>query len=127
MLNGAGLVAFLSDLDASVNAQGLFAGMPGNLSAIVVTGDVIDVDPGPGVDNRTVNSINIGVSGGQDGRGMTFNDDGLIVYQLAFTDGSVEVFTSVVAVPEPGSLLLVATAGLAAGVWMRRRRLDQES
>lgn len=126
-INGLGQVVFLSDLDANVNARGLFAGMPGNLSAIVLHGDVIDIDPGPGVDNRTVNSINIGgVSGGQDGRSMTFNDDGLIVYRLGFTDGSQGVFTSVVAVPEPSSLLLLATAVLAAGGWMmRRRRPDQ--
>ncbi|HEX3599362.1 MAG TPA: hypothetical protein VHU84_04430, partial [Lacipirellulaceae bacterium] len=75
-----------------------YAGTPGNLLKVVREGDIIDVDPSSGVDNRTVKSIGsidaTGGAGGQDGHGPYLNDAGLFVYELTFTDGSSGIFTS---------------------------------
>lgn len=123
-LNGAGQVAFFATLTGAgittANDGALFAGRPGDLAQIVREGDSVDVDPGPGVANRTVaaSGINFLISGGQDGRGVSFNDDGTLIYRLTFTDGSSGVFTS--SVPEPTGLLTLAAAALAAS--LRRRR-----
>jgi hypothetical protein len=56
-------------------------------------------------------------SGGQDGKGIDFNDSGEIAYQLDFSNGTTGVFeSSVSAVPEPASLgLLTAGAGMLLG------------
>ncbi len=63
-INSSGQLAFLADLTGSgvdtTNDLGLYAGMPGDLIKIVRKGDIIDVDPGAGIDNRTV--IKIGSS-----------------------------------------------------------------
>lgn len=65
ILNASGQVAFLGTLitgsgspavTAATN-QGLFAGAPGSAVLVVRKGDVVDVDPTVGVDNRTVSTI----------------------------------------------------------------------
>jgi hypothetical protein len=118
-INGPGQLAFLASLSGpgvdTTNDMGLYAGMPGHLSKIVREGEMIDVDPSAGVDNRTITSIGfLGGSGGQDGHGPYLNDAGLLVYQLSFTDGSSGIFTSqIVAVPEPAALLQLAVIALA--------------
>lgn len=125
--NGAGQVAFVANLSGTgvvsgTNSVALFAGLPGALSEIVRQGDVIDVDPTAGTDLRTVSgSISLIINaGGQDGRGLSFNNNGLIAYRLAFTDGSTGVFTSLV--PEPTSLCGLALAGVTM---LRRRRASR--
>lgn len=127
VLNDAGQVAFITNLTGagvnSTNDTTLFAGAPGELLKIVREGDLVDVDPGAGTDNRTVAAGGISFlfnAGSQDGRGLSFNDDGLIVYGLSFTDGSSGVFTSLV--PEPAGLTALA-AGL--GLAMRRARRNR--
>jgi hypothetical protein len=126
VLNDAGQVAFVANLTGtgitSANDTALFAGSPGDLMQVVREGDVIDVDPGPGIDDRTVAANGISFltgSGGEDGQGLSFNDSGLLVYQLTFTDGSTGIFTSSIAVPEPASLGLLALGSLAV---LRRAR-----
>jgi hypothetical protein len=111
----------------AANDVGLYAGTVGNLVKIVREGDVIDVDPGPGVDLRTVADGGIGKgfppSAGQDGRNLVFSDSGLLAYTLMFTDGTSGVFYSQVSpVPEPATALAaLGVAALAGGVLVRRR------
>src|SRR5262245_43983904 len=132
-INGVGQVAFAATLAGAgvdaTNDVGLYAGSVGSLTKVVRKGDVIDVDPGPGVDLRTIAAIGFRgefntVSGGQDGRGISFTDNGLLTYTLAFTNGTSGVFvSSVTPVPEPattGLLAWVAAAALAVR-WRRRR------
>ncbi len=129
--NVAGQVAFISPLSgAGFNPSidvGLYVWSDGNLVKIVSSGDVIDVDPTAGVDLRTVLSIgvengfnNVGL-GGEDGRGISFNDNGQLTYRLGFTDGSQGILTShVVPVPEPSCMLMLACVGLASRSLRRR-------
>jgi hypothetical protein len=95
--------------------------MAGNLVEIARTGQLVDVDNGPGVDLRTINSffdyqnfyngdenlINIGPSGH-------------IVFSAQFTDGSNAILvSSAVAVPEPPAVAICALI-VAARVFTRR-------
>ena len=124
--NATGQVVFTANLTgtgvtAGSNSIALFGGSPGSLTELVRQGDVIDVDPGSGVDNRTVSGFGLLVgSGGQDGKGFDFNDSGEVAYRLTFTDGSSGVFESTIsAVPEPVSLGLLP---IGAVLLLRRNR-----
>ena len=123
-LNANGQVAFLTDLTGGSSTEGLFAGSPGALEAVLLVGDVINVASGGGVDDRTVSSIGFPgyiMSGGQDGIAMSFNDAGLLVYEVGFTDGSSGIFTSqITPVPEPTFLLPLAGFGGLLAVRVRR-------
>jgi hypothetical protein len=112
-LNASGQVAFTSILTGAgvncCNNVGLYAGSPGNIVQIVRTGDVVDVDPGPAVDNQGVSAITFlggGVSsdsGGQDGRSSAFNDSGVLVYRLDFGASGRGIFmSSIPPVSSPG-------------------------
>jgi hypothetical protein len=107
-LNASGQVAFTSILTgAGVNFSNnvaLYAGTPGNIVQIVRTGDLVDVNPGPAVDNRVVSAItflsssgSVTDSGGQDGRVSSFNDSGILVYRLDFTSSGRGIFMSSIA------------------------------
>jgi hypothetical protein len=119
-INGSGQVAFAAQLTGpgvtTANDIGIYAGTVGSLVKVVRKGDQVDVDPGPGVDLRTVSECGnvFSQSGEASSRGVVYTNSGLLVYRLAFTDGSSGVFTSVVPVPESGGAL--ATAGLALGL-----------
>ena len=104
--------------------NGLFAGTADALETILLVGDVIDLASGGRVQERTVSGIGFfGLSGGQDGNPMSFNDSGLLVYEVTFTDGSSGIFTSqITPVPEPGTLAFAGLTALAAlGRFVRRR------
>src|SRR5262245_22525815 len=136
-INGFGQVAFAATLAGAgvdmTNDVGLYAGSVGALSKVVRKGDAIDVDPGPGVDMRTVSAIGFRgefntVSGGQDGRGVAFTNNALLTYTLVFTDGTSGVFvSSVTPVPEPATAGLLAWAVTAAlpALWSRRRHINR--
>jgi hypothetical protein len=115
LTNDNGEVAFLvnlsgADVTAGVNSEELVAGTPGNLTELVREGDVIN--------GLTVNGFGLLTgSGGQDGKGMDFNDLNEVAYRLTFTNGTSGVFES--AVPEPTSLGLIVAGG---AILVRRTR-----
>jgi hypothetical protein len=128
VLNNAGQTAFVANLTGTgINASnnhGLWATDKEGLKLIVREGDLFDVDPGIGVDNRTILSITFTKgSGGEDGRGLSFNDAGLLVFGLSFTDGSSGVFTASLPIPEPALLGLA----LPALLMLRRRKSHREA
>jgi hypothetical protein len=129
VLNEVGQVAFVADLTGpgvtSDNNTALYAGLPGQLVEVVREGNVIDVDPGIGVSNRTVNSVDfLLTSGAENGRGIAFNDNGLLVYRLGFTDGSRGIFTSQI-VPEPSIILLTGLSLMGLGFLARRKSYER--
>jgi hypothetical protein len=127
-MNSKGQVAF----GARVAGQGTAVWAQdalGVLRAIVLPGDSIDVDNGPGMDSRTVTSATLFAnlfnysSGNEDGRASAFNDLGQVAFIATFTDGSSGVFVSnvVSSVPEPFGLGITLPL-LATTVCFRRKR-----
>ncbi len=132
-INALGQVAFSANLTgtgitAQQNDYGLFVrDWDGTITCIAQTGSAFHVGPG---DDRLVNtsaqasagtfgstmSFLLG-SGGEDGRGTSLSDTGMLTFALHFQDGTSGVFT--VAVPAPSSLALIGLGGLVAA---RRRR-----
>ena len=126
VINADGDVAFVASLkgvgiDAS-NRGGLWITVGGMLQNIVRTGDLFDVDSGPGEDLRTISDIRFEAgSNREDGQAMTFNNAGQIVFRLQFTDGSEGIFiTAPKGIPEPGTISLLLMSLAFAG--SRRRR-----
>lgn len=99
-INALGQVAFLADLRGvgvtSANNQALFAeDAAGSLHLIARKGDLLDVDDGPGVDERTISALGFwGGSGNEDGRRSAFNDSGQLAFTAAFTGSTAGVFVS---------------------------------
>src|SRR5205085_9852789 len=93
----------------------------GALRSILLTADQVDVDPGSGVQFRTVNSIDPANLGAV----PTFNNLGQIVLNVGFTDGSYGLFVSnLVAVPEPAigiNAAICTTLLMGARARSRRR------
>ncbi len=138
-LNGLGQVAFAASLTGpgvnGTNDRGVYAGLPGALVKVIREGDLIDVDPGVGVDLRTVSAFGLRgagngfPSGGEDGRGIDFTDNGLVSYTLAFTNGtSGDFYSSLIAIPEPSSIVLMSMLGLILIlVYCRRNKVNQRT
>jgi hypothetical protein len=107
---------------------GLYGGFPNSLAKVVRTGDEINVGTEEDPLLKTISNITLPnatstSSGGGDGRTSLFNDSGILLYNLSFTDGSSGVFTSDLSVvPEPATCGLAAFAGLTVCGWVRRRR-----
>ena len=128
VINSAGQIAFDAMLSGEGvdrrNNFGIWAqDISGKLVRIARTGDLFDVDDGPGTDFRVIEALNfIGNSGNEDGRGSGFNDSGELVFRATFTDGSSGIFVSNLvahSVPEPNSIILV---GIACAVLFLFRR-----
>lgn len=106
------------------NENGIWAqDLSGELKLIARTGDQLDVDDGPGTDFRTISDLSfIGGVGAEDYVERSgFNDQGQLAFSATFTDGSSGVFVSnLVAVPEPGSLLLASLACIGTLFWWKR-------
>jgi hypothetical protein len=110
-LNDSGQHAFSANVRGpgvtTANNFGVWAqDRAGAWRLIVRTGEMLDVDDGPGIDMRTVQDILLG--------GDFLNDRGQVAFHARFTDGSRGIFISnVVAVPEPSSVGLIAICLLA--------------
>jgi hypothetical protein len=98
-INSLGQVAFTATLTGTgvvgTNDRGLWAGTPGSVSLVAREGDVIDVDPGIGVVNRTIQSISFAngyirhpVNASFESASAALNDSGLIAWQAQFTAAS---------------------------------------
>jgi hypothetical protein len=114
VFNDLGQLAFRATLMSGIggvdlsNNEGIWAtDVNGVLKMIVRTGDMIDVDPGPSIDLRTIRLLSFDDnSGNEDGHSSGFNDKGQIAFLAHFTDRTSAVIVSnVVAVPEPASLI----------------------
>lgn len=125
-MNSNGQLVFMAALNGpdvgANNRIGLFAeDLDGNIQTIVREGDTLDVSRDPlQADERIVERISFySQTGNEDGRQCAFNDLGQVVFAVDFTDGSNAVLVSnLVAVPEPGSLLLAG--GLLIYLYMVR-------
>jgi len=125
VINAAGQTAFSGTFTGtgvdSSNDAGLWATDINGTTLVVREGDLFDVDPNDGVLNKTISGIAfIAVSGGEDGRAMTFNDSGLLAFQLSFTDSTSGIFTALVPIPEPAGLLLLTPLA-----WLIRRAVGK--
>lgn len=109
--NGVLLSAILSgpDVHFSANEKILLFGTPGNLMTVVREGDIIDVDPGPGVSNKVVESFS----------SFSVTDAG-IMWTATFDDMTSAVMLS--PVPEPSIVLGLAAVILGTVRISRRRR-----
>ena len=107
-LNNDGQIAFLGTL--STQTEGVWHGNDTGIWATDENGDLrllvrengrFDVDPTEGVDRRRIKEISFHPPWA----GSTFNDDGMLVAELSFHDGSSGIFT--VIVPEPSTIALL--------------------
>jgi len=100
VLNSEGQMAFFGRLTGTGidgdNDRGIWAEDPlGILKLIARTGDMLDVEDGPGTDSRTISSLSFtGKTGNGDGRPSGFNDLGQLAFLATFTDGTSGVFVS---------------------------------
>jgi hypothetical protein len=130
-MNSVGQIVFSSTLagtgigSSTQNDHALFYFDPLNnnkLGLIARRGDMWEVTPGSGnfqkisvLTGEVTNSL--GVSGGEDGRVGTLNDNGDFTFHLDFADGESGVY--VVHIPAPGTCVLLGLGSIFAS---RRRR-----
>lgn len=128
--NSLGQIAWSGIVNSNLGTAGNVNGALGNNSALWATdvdgtayciaqkGELFHVGPG---DDRVVLAINgVTSSGGQDGRALSFNDNGDLTFSLTFgVTGNATSGVFVVHVPTPGSLALLGLGGLIAA---RRKR-----
>ncbi|MEM1446267.1 MAG: choice-of-anchor tandem repeat NxxGxxAF-containing protein [Planctomycetota bacterium] len=100
-LNGNDQVAFRAVLDGTgvngSNDRGIWATDPnGQLTLIVRTGDLFDVNDDPALEDlRTVETLDVvRHTGNQDGRRSSLNDAGQLAFAASFTDGSSGIFVA---------------------------------
>jgi hypothetical protein len=102
-INALGQVAFTATLTGTgvvgANDRGLWAGTPSNVSLVAREGDVIDVDPGPAVLNRTISSISFAsdynrhpVNPSFESASAALNDAGQLAWRATFVGGESAIF-----------------------------------
>jgi hypothetical protein len=120
-LNSAGDVLFGATLVGpavnNFNNFGLWISRGDDLVLLARKGELFDVNPSDVVDLRTIWEIHLSSVGIQPGGADPFNDDGSVVFQLVFTDGSTGIFIAL-PVPEPTTIGLIA---LCCAVAVTRR------
>jgi len=113
VLNSADQIAYSGSVIGNginnTNDEGIWAvDRVGTLHLIAREGDLLEVSPG---DSRTISSLSFG----------EFNDLGQLAFWAKFTNGTSGIFVSNLAtLPEPNTLLLVATASVALALSRRR-------
>jgi hypothetical protein len=90
---------------------------------IARSGQLFDVDDDPAVANlKTIGNVVAGTgSGGQDGKRSSLSEDGKLLLNILFTDGTAGLFV-VAVVPEPTSFVLAGGVAVAFLSGMRVRR-----
>jgi hypothetical protein len=123
-LNDIGQIAFSARLrdsgtDTAIGLGLWLEDLAGDLRLVAKSGQSIDVDPGLGIDLRTISSS--AFTFGPLGFGIReLNDRGELLFSATFTDGTTGLFVvSHNGVPEPGTSFL---STMAAFVILRRRR-----
>jgi hypothetical protein len=124
VFNGDGEMAFVANLFSpfgsgvtvdGTNNTALYLTIDDVLTSVAREGDLFEVVPG---DFRTIAGLFLSAgTGNEDGLQSGFNEVGQLAFRLSFTDGSQGIF--VYAVPEPSSLILLATSCL---LFLRCRR-----
>ena len=113
VINSNGQTAFMNNLQDAVGSppdRGIWAeDREGTLRLIARKGSELEVAPG---DFRTVLRLDFAsFSGSDEGQFNSFNERGQLAFWALFTDGSEGIFVSnVAAIPESGSLMIVAGA-----------------
>jgi hypothetical protein len=113
MFNSAGQVAFVSNITGPGVSAGLgngsvlwATGPDGTLEPVVRTGTLFTDGLG---NTHTIASFNLATNtGNEDGRASSFNDDGYLAFNLAFTDGASGHFVTLVPEPTTGACMLVS-------------------
>jgi hypothetical protein len=97
----------------------------GNLMEIARTGELMDVDNGPGVDLRTISSFfDDSDPFNSDENLISLGPSGHIAFAVGFTDGSSAILvSSAVAVPEPAAVAICALAVCTCVLTQRRKRM----
>ena len=118
-INALGEVAFESPLAATIGGSsagtGLFAqDNTGTLQLLLQTGQTFTISPG--VVSTVSSFTSLSNSGGEDGRLLSWNDNGTVAVDITFANGQQGIYT--VSVPEPTA---TAIAGLASCLLLRRR------
>ncbi|MGL4423085.1 MAG: DUF7453 family protein, partial [Gemmataceae bacterium] len=111
ILSDSGQVAFGSYLlgpgTDSTNNYAIWAGRPGDMRLVARLGDTIDVDPGVGVDNRTITYLSLWDA--------PWGANGQLAWFALFSDNTQMILMT--PVPEPTGIL----AGLAFAAFTLRR------
>jgi hypothetical protein len=119
VINAAGQVAFIAGYGGQGFGTGIWAeDRAGKLHLIAHQGQTIEVAPG---DFRTIDQlVFLGDSGSQDGRPRGFNDRGQIVFSARVAGGWGVFLSNKVAIPEPGTGILMFIAVTALSSCLRR-------
>lgn len=124
-INGLGHVVFRA---ITTEGTGIFVFDHQNLSEVVFSGDLVDVDADLlNSDLRTVQSLRLSSSSNaENGSRRVFNNAGELVFTATFSDDSRAILIAPIKpVPEPGTLVFLSCIALAAA-GLRRRAIKQE-
>jgi hypothetical protein len=112
----------------TANDTGIWAQSSIGLTLVVRKGDLVDLDPGPGIDMATVTNLSLLDNGPSGGFGTSagyasVGGNRQVAWAATFADGRSGVFVSVVPVPEPTAVLTIAAVcALSASTARKRTR-----
>jgi hypothetical protein len=113
VINEAGQVAFIADYGGRSYGTGIWAeDRFGELQLIARVGQQVELTPG---DVRSITELTfVGNSGLEDGYGASFNNLGQVAFGAHLSGGGSAVFVSnLVAAPEPPTVALAISVGIA--------------